>query len=72
MPIDENYRAHNNDNMHHHLPDNVINELLFTGGVWSYITGSGVFTTDPDPSDREWIGISSPTLLLSLRTGYKS
>ena len=62
MLIDVHHRSDNNDHTHHHLPDNVTNELLFTGGIWSYITGSGVFTTDPDPSDREWIGIGSPTL----------
>ena len=62
------YRSVKYDDAYHHLPDNIANELLFTGGVWSYITGSGIFTTDPDPSDREWIGIGSPTLFsLSLQ-----
>lgn len=71
MPVDVHHHESANDHTHHHLPDNVANELLFTGGVWSYITGSGIFTTDPDPSDREWIGIGSPILFFIIITVNK-
>lgn len=46
--------------------------LIGTDGISTYARAGGLFLNDPDPIFRNQPNIGSPTLLLSLRTGYNS